>query len=287
MRLLTITNRVIEYFFYLLIFSVPLYFSSATSELFEFNKLWLTFGISIIIVAAWIIKMVAQRKFKIQRTILDIPIGLFLLSQIISTIVSIDPHTSIWGYYSRFNGGLLSMLSYILLYYAFVSNLAEIKYVKRVLKISLVSGLVVSLWGLPSHFGYDPTCLLFRGTFDVSCWTADFQPKIRIFSTLGQPDWLSAYLAILIPVSLAFSIEKIREKVGEKVKGVLGFLKNYYLAIIYLLLAMFFYLDLLYTASRSGALAIWASLVVFAAVYFWLERKTLKGIKKTVKFHWS
>ncbi|OGH10276.1 MAG: hypothetical protein A2152_01710 [Candidatus Levybacteria bacterium RBG_16_35_6] len=287
MRLLTITNRVIEYFFYLLIFSVPLYFSSATSELFEFNKLWLTFGITIIIVAAWIIKMVAQGKFKIQRTIFDIPIGLFLLSQIISTIVSIDPHTSIWGYYSRFNGGLLSILSYVLLYYAFVSNLSDIKYVKRILKISLVSGLIVSLWGLPSHFGYDPTCLLFRGTFDVSCWTADFQPKIRIFSTLGQPDWLSAYLAILIPVSLAFSIEKIKEKTGKNIKGVLSFLKTYYLAILYLLLSLFFYLDLIYTASRSGVLAIWTSLIVFAVVYFWLSRKSLKGFKKTVKLHWA
>lgn len=275
MRIVSVCNRLIEYFFYLLVFSVPLYFAPDTSELFEFNKLWLTFGITIVIMAAWFIKMITQGKFKIQRTILDIPIGLFLLSQIISTIVSIDPHTSIWGYYSRFNGGLLSILAYVLLYYAFVSNLADTKYVKRILKVSLASGFLVSLWGLPSHFGYDPTCLLFRGTFDVSCWTADFQPMIRIFSTLGQPDWLSAYLAILIPVSLAFSIEKVREK------------SNYRLVIIYLLLACLFYLDLVYTSSRSGLLAIWVSLIVFTVVYFWLQRKTLQGFKKTVKLHWA
>ena len=291
MKLLTICNRIIEYFFYLLIFSVPLYFSSSTSELFEFNKLWVTFGITIIIVAAWIIKMVVERKFKIQRTLLDIPIGLFLLSQIISTIASIDPHTSIWGYYSRFNGGLLSIITYILLYYAFVSNLLDIKYVKRILKASLVSGFIVALWGIPSHFGYDPTCLLFRGTFDVSCWTADFQPKIRIFSTLGQPDWMAAYLAILIPVSIAFSIQSAKAKIRQNkvVKGIVGFFKSFWLSIIYLLLAVFFYLDLLYTSSRSGALAIWFSLVIFAASYFWIQRKTLKkaGVRKIFKLHWN
>jgi len=40
-------------------------------------------------------------------------------------ILSLDPHTSIWGYYSRFNGGLLSIISYIFLYFAFVSNLKD------------------------------------------------------------------------------------------------------------------------------------------------------------------
>ena len=90
--------------------------------------------------------MVASGRFKVQRTVLDIPIVLFL-SQIISTIISIDPHVSIWGYYSRFNGGLLSIIDYIFLYYAFASNLYEIKYVKRVLKVSLVSAFLVALWG--------------------------------------------------------------------------------------------------------------------------------------------
>src|SRR3989338_7814856 len=98
---------------------------------------------------------------------------------------------------------------YILLYYAFLSNFQTnaVAMVKKSLFLSLVSGLIVALWGLPSRFGYDPTCFLFRGTFDVSCWTADFMPKVRIFSTLGQPDWLAAYLAILIPISIAFAIK--------------------------------------------------------------------------------
>jgi len=290
MRLVKICNRFVEYGFYLLFLSVPLFFAPDTSELFEFNKLWLTFAFTIIIAAAWLIKMIATRRFKIQRTPLDIPIGLFLLSQIISTIISIDPHTSIWGYYSRFNGGLLSIIAYIFLYYAFVSNLYEIKYVKRILRLSLVSGFLVALWGTPSHFGYDPTCLAFRGTFDVSCWTADFQPKVRIFSTLGQPDWLAAYLAILIPISLAFSVESAKKKIAENkvVKGIGGFLKTFWVSLMYLVLALLFYLDLLYANSRSGAIGAWASLIIFAGIYLWIEWKSFKkiGVKKFAKKQW-
>jgi putative inorganic carbon (hco3(-)) transporter len=256
-----ICNRIIEYGFYALFLLVPLAFRSDTSELFELNKMWLVWGLTILICMSWLIKMILQKKFLFQRTPLDIPIGLFLLSQIISTIFSLDFHTSLWGYYSRFNGGLLSLISYIFFYYAFLSNFRTnaITMVKRSIFFSLISGLIVALWGLPSHFGYDPTCLIFRGTFDVSCWTAEFLPKIRIFSTLGQPDWLAAYLAILIPISIAY------------------FLSNWKLWAC-LPLTILFYVDIIYTRARSGFLGMWISLIFFFLAYVWIERKNFKSL---------
>ncbi len=265
-----ILNRIIEFSFYGLFFLVPLFFTNNTSELFEFNKLWLTFGLTIIIVGAWIAKMVYTREFRVQRTPLDIPILLFVAALVLSTIFSWDSHTSIWGYYSRFNGGLLSMVSYILLYYAFVSNLADIKFVRRNILVSIASGVVVALWGLPAHFGYDPTCLLFRGSFDVSCWTQDFQPKVRIFGTLGQPDWLGAYLAILIPfvVALGMEINPFKKDRREQLKFVL-FTGAFAL----------FYADLLFTRSRSSILAVVFSLaLMFVLLHLRKQRKNIKEI---------
>src|SRR5579863_1880995 len=122
MKLLTYCNKVIEYSFYALFFLVPLVFSGDTSELFELNKMWLTFGLTIVIGTSWAIKMVLQKKISIQRTPLDLLLLLFLVSQIISSIFSLDQHVSWWGYYSRFNGGLLSTICYLVLYYAFVTN---------------------------------------------------------------------------------------------------------------------------------------------------------------------
>src|ERR1035437_39567 len=118
MKLLNICNKIIEYGFYAIFFLIPLVLDANTSELFEFNKMWLTFILSLVVLAAWISKMVIKRQFKIQRTPLDIPIILFLLSQVISTVFSIDRHVSLWGYYSRFNGGLFSTIAYVFLYYA-------------------------------------------------------------------------------------------------------------------------------------------------------------------------
>jgi putative inorganic carbon (hco3(-)) transporter len=267
-----ICDKIIEYSFYALFLFVPLAFTEKTSELFEMNKMWLTWGLTIIIAMSWFIKMILEKKIILQRTPLDIPIGLFLFSQIISTIFSLDPHTSLWGYYSRFNGGLLSIISYILLYYAYLSNFKEnaTAMVKRSLFLSLVCGLIVALWGLPSHFGYDPTCYIFRHTFDVSCWTAAFMPKIRIFSTLGQPDWLAAYLAILIPISLVYAILKMKLSASWRIK-------NWKLW-TYLLLTALFYLDLLYTRAKSGFVAIWISLIFFTLSLVLIYKKQLRNL---------
>ncbi|MCL5438583.1 MAG: O-antigen ligase family protein [Patescibacteria group bacterium] len=274
MKILKICNRIIEYSFYLILFLVPLAISGKTFELFEFNKMWLTFGLTIILGTSWFTKMIFQKRIFIQKTPLDIPIILFLLSQIISTIFSIDSHISFWGYYSRFNGGLLSTITYIFLYYAFVSNLNDIKFVRRAIIVSLSSAVIVSLWGFPSHFGYDPTCYMFRGTFDVSCWTDAFQPRARIFSTLGQPDWLASYLAIMIPISAALFLKNF--KIKKKDNGKLSISKkNFLFSICYLFLAILFFIDLLYTGSRSVFAASLISLAVLALGYIIVTKKEI------------
>ncbi len=260
-------NKIIEYSFYALFLLLPLVFTGNTSELFEFNKMWLTFILTIIITASWLIKMVLQKRIILRKTPIDLPILLFLTSQIISTIHSLDTHVSLWGYYSRFNGGLLSIISYIILFYASVSN-CDFAMVKRLIKISLISGIIVALWGLPSHFGYDPTCFLFRGTFDVSCWTNAFQPKVRIFSTLGQPDWLGAYLALLLPISIALIFNKFNLNKPK-------FNKKRIFCLSIPLITLLFYIDLNFTGSKSAFLGFWAGVIPLLFLFF-MSRRNLK-----------
>src|SRR3989344_6106095 len=278
MKAINICNRIIEFSFYAVFLLIPLAIAGDTSELFEFNKMWLAFSLGIIIAVSWIIKSIVKKEFRIQKTPLDVPILLFFLSQLLSTIFSWDRHVSIWGYYSRFNGGLLSIILYIFFYYAFVSNIINkddgifktpTEAVKRFLNLSIITGAIVSLWGIPSHFGYDPTCLVFRGNLDVSCWAADFQPRIRIFSTLGQPDWLAAYLSILLPVSIALFLENFNLK--EK-------LKLNRTAIFYFAASLLFYVDLLYARSRSAIIAVGISLSLLFITFFYLKRKEFKII---------
>src|SRR3989344_31341 len=195
------TQRIITWGFYILFFVTPLFFLPFNNELFEYNKMMLVYVLTSIITVIWLIKMVNLQSFIFNRTPLDIPIILFLLSQILSTVLSIDQHTSIFGYYSRSNGGLLSIISYILLYYALISNFTK-EQVLKFLKVAVLGGVAVSLYAIPEHFGLSPSCVILTQTLTADCWVQDVQA--RVFATLGQPNWLAAYLGMLIFPSLYF-----------------------------------------------------------------------------------
>lgn len=236
--MLSFLDRLISKLFYILLFATPLILWPFSSELFEFNKMVFVYLLTVLITSSWLVKCIFARKFLFRRTILDIPLVLFLLSLAISTYFSIDVRTSLLGYYSRFHGGLLSYLSYSLLYWGFVSTLDQEK-TKKALFVLILSSLPVLFYGIFQHFG-----------IDKEVWVQDVQN--RIFSTLGQPNWLAAWVVSLMPIgwALAFKEEGNKQKVRRWIW--FGF-------------STLAFVGLLFTKSRSGLLAF-----AVADLIFWL-----------------
>ncbi|OGG27096.1 hypothetical protein A2960_03075 [Candidatus Gottesmanbacteria bacterium RIFCSPLOWO2_01_FULL_39_12b] len=263
-----ITDKIIQYSFYLLFFLVPLILTPFNYELFEYNKMMAVYGLTMIILCAWVSKMILKGRLNLIRTPFDIPLFLFLVSQIISTLFSIDSHVSIWGYYSRFNGGLISIISYLVLFYAFVSNFPKEK-ISRLLKVILLSGLIVAAYGILERFG-----------IDKDLWVQDVQN--RVFSTLGQPNWLAAYLAVLIPLTIGIALQYFTNQFSDlngkiqnsKVKSQnynakfknTGLLDNWIIGLL-LFISNVFYLTLVFTKSRSGFIGLWSSLIVLWSIF--------------------
>lgn len=255
-------DKIIRYLYYSLFFFVPLVMTSATSELFEFNKMLLIYTITILVAFFWVLKMILTKKIIFRKTFLDLPIGLLISSQILSTIFSIDRQTSLLGYYGRFNGGLLSTTSYIILFYGFVANFTSVgSGLLLLLRTALISSVVVIAWGLPGKIGYDLSCLIFTGQLNNSCWTDQFRPAERMFSTLGQPNWLGAYLAILFFIAIYFLF---RQKNKKEI-----------LLFVYLVLN---FASILFTRSRSALISVLLGLVIFS-IYAWKRIEYRKRIK--------
>lgn len=258
-----IAQKIIESSFLFLFLLVPLIFFSGNFELFEYNKMMLTYALTILIAGSWIVKLadeygLAPRKWltHVKKTPLDIPIALYLGSHLLSTIFSIDPHISIWGYYSRFHEGLLASLSYVILYYAAVSNLNR-GHVIKILFTTFASSLIVSVWGIMEHFGGSLSCFFITGEMNDACWIQDVQN--RVFATLGQPNWMAAYLDVailfLIGVATDYVFTRSKDKPASLVRVI------FFAATLFLFSAAF-----LFTKSRSGFLAIVAGLVVFFGI---------------------
>lgn len=247
-------TKFISFLFYILFFFVPLTLYTKTSELFEFNKIVLVYGLTTLITGLWIIRMVVERRFIFKRSYLDIPLLLFLIFQSVSTVISLDPRMSLLGYYSRFNGGLISTISYALLYWAFVSNMTRKTTFVSIYAL-LSSGTLVALYGILQHFG-----------IDKHLWIQDVQT--RVFSTLGQPNWLAAWIVAITPLTWSFAlISNIKNQILKV------HIKNIKFLFWWILSAVFF-ITLLFTKSRSGILAFGFSSLIYWSLMYYNNLKT-------------
>jgi len=212
----------------LLVIVVPLALTTINYELFEFPKFLLLLSGTLIISLAWIIALIKQKNLRPTlaklRSPLSLAILLILLTQTLATVFSIHPYTSFWGYYSRFHQGLFTTICYSIIYFASVYWLDN-KSTQKLIKISVYTSFIISLYAIAEHFG-----------IDKNFWVQDVQN--RVFSTLGQPNWLAAYLLPNFFLVLYLSRSKTHAP------------SSFHYFLLFTLFAA-----LLYTKSRSGFLA--------------------------------
>jgi len=251
-----IIDQVIWFSYLALAVITPLLFSTKNSELFEVPKMIFVYMAATLILFATLIKFVLDGKILIPKSLPLAVFLIFLIFQTISTLTSIDKFTSIFGYPSRLNGGLLSQFAYFAILATALVNL-NLEKTRQLLLAIVTSAVAVSLWGIPAHFGRDPSCLILSGRLTSSCWQKDFDPTLRIFSTLGQPNWLASYLVLILPIALAFSLISIRSMI-----------KNFFATITLVL-----FTGLIMTTSRAGFLG---TAIALGSILLLLGFKTIK-----------
>ena len=242
-------SKIIRFLYLTIFFLTPFIFTFFNSELFEVPKMYFVYLITTMITLLHLINWITGKVPFYKRNFLNIFFFIFLISQIICTLTSIDIQTSFFGYYSRLNGGLLSILSYFFLY-LFLPPYLDDKQKTRIINISLLSGFIVSVYGILEHFG-----------IDKNLWVQDVQS--RVFSTLGQPNWLAAYIAILLPLSLYSKIQNYNPK-------------KKFLSTIHDLQSTILFICLLFTKSKSGLAAAIISLSIFFLFTFFKKNSPKK-----------
>lgn len=245
----TLLDKIIFLCFAGLIVLTPLIYTTQTTELFEVPKMLIVYSLSAIVLTATLVKFFADKKITLPKGPIIYTFLIFLAFQTLSTFFSTDKFTSIYGYPTRLNGGLISQFAYFAIFACALINLNKALSVK-LLALSVLTALVVSLWGIPSHFGYDPNCLVLTNQLTSGCWQAEFQPTLRIFSTLGQPNWLASYLVLLFPLSLALLISNKRILPGT----------------IYAVSAAAIFLAFIFTNSRSGLAGMIVAVTIFVVL---------------------
>ncbi len=310
---------------------LPFIFFWGNDELFEFNKMLFVYGFTVLVTGLHLSRMIIEKKLLYRHYWLNYPILIFLCSQLLSTVFSLHPYTSFFGYYTRVNGGLLSIICYTLLYLVFIAN-GEKKHWRQITPYLFISSILIGFYAIGEHYGHSFSCLLISGNFNVKCWVQLVDQ--RVFATFGQPNWLAAYNVTLIGLGInliftaskksrpnwlkeieiiaggiyaaaligVFKIKKINEvfmKISianpdaKQLKAailLLGFI--IFAAIAVLLLAYVYrwrvfifaagiytnFIALIFTQSRSGMIAFFASLLFTGCllIFYWWRQKCLQ-----------
>ncbi len=259
-KLTQLVDKSIFIVFVTLAVATPLIFSTFNTELYEVPKMHFVYLTAVVIFFLTLAKFILLGKIIIPKNPLLIIFAAFVLVQLVSTFFSIDKFTSIFGFPSRLNGGLISQFAYLVIFAGVLVNL-NFEKIKKILIAIVISAFAVSFWGIPAHFDKDPSCLVLVGKLTSSCWKTDFNPTLRIFSTLGQPNWLASYLVLILPISITFLLT----------------FKNKESRIFFFISTSLIFWAIILTNSRAGVLGLVISLGVFAILL------GIKNLKENLK----
>jgi tetratricopeptide (TPR) repeat protein len=109
--------------------------------------------------------------------------------QILATALAVDRGVSLWGSYERAQGAL-TQTCYVLLFLLISARLRTLSQARRLMATMVATGVPLVGLGLAQALGWNPLRLV-------------NDARSPIYGTLGRANFVGAYLAMLLPPSLA------------------------------------------------------------------------------------
>lgn len=177
-----------------------------------------------------VLYLLKLKKTKLDNTIEDYILLIYLSIVIISTLFSVNIYQSLAGGEFR-EEGLAALLCYFFIYFI-VSRyyIFEEKHIKYL----LTSALIVSIYAIVQYFGIDPLKVKSHLTGAVS--------------TMGNRNFLGSYLTLIMPISMFLFIRSRK--------------------IIYFILSGIFFMALLCSYTRGAWIAFLACMILFVYLVY-------------------
>ncbi|HEX7976390.1 MAG TPA: O-antigen ligase family protein [Anaerolineales bacterium] len=251
---------------------VPLFFDVYSSRIFEPDKITLLRSVALLILAAWVVKIVEEGGFHWDRVRLEAPgwrgllripmvapvlalIGVYL----IATAFSLIPSVSFWGSYQRLQG-TYTTFSYLVIFAAILVNLRKQAQVERLISAVILVSLPISIYGILQRYHLDPIP-----------WGGDV--VTRVSGNMGNAIFLGAFIILAIPFTWLRVYQAFKDILSEREGVGLHALR----AASYVFIAALQLIGLVFTGSRGPQLGFGAGLVVMV-VYFMFYKRWRTGL---------
>lgn len=232
----------IEKLITVLVFLLPLVIFPLSQDAFALPKIMVARLFAFGLIILWIKGEVSRNGLKglsgsLFSSYLDLPVLAFLGVSLLATIFSTNSGLSWRGMYYFYFEGLQAIILYWMLYLVVKNSVSE-RGREMVIKAILFGAGFVGVYAIIQKLGLDPLP-----------WLSS--PRPRVWSTLGNPNFLGAYLAMVIPLA----IDRITES---------GRTRRHKLCLIALLGVLLS--ALVFTASRAAFVALLIALAVWVVI---------------------
>ncbi len=235
------------------IIAVPVFFNVYSSRIFEPDKIAFLRSIALIIVGAWIVKLVNEGgirwehlkphgstlKFITKFPLITVVIALATL-YIVSTIFSVTWRVSLLGSYQRLQG-TYTTLSYLIIFASMLANIRSRAQVERLITTIVLASLPVTMYGI-----------LQRNIRDPIPWGGD--TSLRIAANLGNSIFVAAYLIMVFPLTVG----RIVQSFGTILKDERYLWSEVARATVYVITASLQLIAIYMSGSRGPALGLMA-----------------------------
>ena len=227
----------------------PVFFNIYSSRIFEPDKITLLRSLALLILGAWIVKLIDEggprweriqpagsiNKFIIKFPLLA-PVVAMAALYIVSTIFSVAPRASFWGSYQRLQG-TYTTFSYLVVFAAILGNMRRVAQVERLITTAIMASLPVALYGVLQRYQVDPIP-----------WAGD--TSLRIASNMGNSIFVAAYLIMVFPLTM----RRVVQSFGAILRDEQSLMSQVARATIYVFLAAIQVIALYMSGSRGPAL---------------------------------
>ncbi len=185
----------------------------------DFFSYWKSKWVMILTAISLIIYVIQFMKKKLPLKDLKqyyIPLGIYALFVIVSSIFAIDSSTALWGFVDMYQG-MFVLLSYVLITFLTINFVNSDRDVLRFKNAFIFLIIAEGILGLGQYFGLDffqtglGKNLIVPGSIQVENLSFSFGPK-TIYGTLFNTNFVGSFATLMLPLSIAFFLSADTKK---------------------------------------------------------------------------
>lgn len=186
-------NKFTELFIFTSVFLVPLTFWLPANEAFELPKSTAFYVFTFLAFILYLIKISNNEKAELKLTQFSIPIFVLLFISFFSMINGILLNKNAFSLHWQF----FKLILFCSILYFLILNFFSKNHLNKLIFFIFLSHFLVSFYGILQYFGIDFIKWISFGAG-------------RVYSTMGNPDYMSAQFSILIPLIIMLLISQIK-----------------------------------------------------------------------------